>query len=343
MNIIIDLVGGGLTFLLSLLLTGLIRGYAVKKRLLDHPNHRSSHTMPTPRGGGLAIVVAFAAALLFLLSQNALDSSACWSMICGGGLIAVIGWVDDCRQVSVGVRLAVHGLAVATGLYFLGGVPSLVVEGFTIPAGVLLTVAAGVGLVWLLNLFNFMDGIDGIAAMEASFAALGAALILLCQAGWNHDARLLTLFALACLGFLAWNWPPAKIFMGDVGSGFLGYTLGMAVVLTVHSGTLTLPAWLILLAAFGVDATLTLVGRMAKGERWWSAHCNHAYQGAARRYGSHKTVTLSVCFINCFWLLPLAFWANLRRELGWSLLLAAVFPIALLVLRERSFGEKDAN
>jgi len=339
----IDLVGGGLTFTVSLLLTWLIRGYAVKKSLLDHPNHRSSHTMPTPRGGGLAIVLTFVSVLLFLLSQKNLESSACWALIIGGGLIAVVGWLDDCHQVSAGLRLAVHGLAVATGLSFLGGVPSLALAGLVIPAGAALNVAAGVCLVWLLNLFNFMDGIDGLAAMEASFAALGAALILFCQTGWSQDARLLLFFALAVFGFLAWNWPPAKIFMGDVGSGFLGYALGMAVVLTVQAGGLTLPVWLILLAAFGVDATLTLFGRMAKGERWWTAHCSHAYQGAARRYGKHKTVTLSVLFINCFWLLPLAFWANLRRDLGWPLLLASVLPLMALVLRERSLGEKDAN
>lgn len=337
-----DFVGGGLIFLISLLLTGLIRAYAIKQSLLDHPNHRSSHTMPTPRGGGLAIALAFIGSLLFLFSQNALRSTVCWAIISGGGLIAVVGWLDDCRHVSVVYRLAVHVLAVAIGLFWLGGMPSLALAGWLMPAGVVLNIAAGVCLVWLLNLFNFMDGIDGLAAMEASFVALAAALILSCQNGWSHDARVLTFFALSCLGFLAWNWPPAKIFMGDVGSGFLGYVLGMAVVLTVQAGTLSLPSWLILLAAFWVDATLTLIGRMVNGERWWAPHCSHAYQGAARRYGRHKTVTLAVLCLNCFWLLPLAFFANERPSLAWWLLLVAVAPLVFLVLRERAMGVKDA-
>lgn len=338
MDLIVDLAGAGLTFLVSLGLTGMIRGYALKKRLLDLPNHRSSHTMPTPRGGGLAIVLTFALVLLGLFSKDYLSGSACWAMLSGGLLVAVVGWVDDCGHVAAGWRLMLHGLAVALGLSWLGGVPAFVLAGVLIPAGMALNCVAGLGLVWLLNLFNFMDGIDGLAAMEAAFVALAAAVILLCQVGWGQDVRLLAFFAMSCLGFLAWNWPPAKIFMGDVGSGFLGYALGMAAVLTVQSGALTLPVWLILLAAFWVDATLTLLGRILQGERWWESHCSHAYQRAARRYGSHKTVTLAVLAINTFWLLPLAFGAAVRPGSGWLLVLVAVLPLVLLVQRERSLS-----
>lgn len=338
-----DFVASGLTFLASLLLTGVIRAYAVKRSLLDHPNHRSSHTLPTPRGGGLAIVLSFISSLLFLFWQNSLASGVYWAMIFGGGLIAVVGWVDDCRHVSVVLRLVVHVLAVVLGLYWLGGVASLTVAGWLIPAGLALNVAAAGCLVWLLNLFNFMDGIDGLAAMEASFVALAAALILSWQSGWSHEARLMSFFAVACLGFLVWNWPPAKIFMGDVGSGFLGYMLGILMVMTVQAGTLSLPVWLILLAVFWVDATITLIGRMVNGERWWTPHCSHAYQGAARRFGNHKTVTLALLGYNCFWLLPLAFLANERRCHAWCLLLIALFPLVFLVLWERALGAKSAS
>lgn len=329
---------GGLVFLISLLLTGLIRAYAIKRSLLDHPNHRSSHTLPTPRGGGLAIVVVFLSSLLLL--QQGVHGALRWAMIGGGGVVAVVGWLDDCRHVSVVLRLAVHVLAVALGLFCLGGVSDLGLAGWLIPVGALLTVTAGLCLVWLLNLFNFMDGIDGLAAMEASFVTLAAALILSSQQGWSHEAGMLLLFALSCLGFLVWNWPPAKIFMGDVGSGFLGYVLGMAVVATVQAGSLSLPVWLILLAAFWVDATVTLIGRMVNGERWWAAHCSHAYQGAARRYGSHKRVTVAVLCLNCFWLLPLAYWAAECRAIAWGLLLIAVLPLLCLVLRQRHLGAR---
>ncbi|MDD5757676.1 MAG: glycosyltransferase family 4 protein [Desulfobulbaceae bacterium] len=334
----VDLVAAGLIFSIALLLTGVIRAYAIKRSLLDHPNHRSSHTLPTPRGGGLAIVVVFLSSLL--LWQQGLNGALCWAMIVGGSLIAAVGWLDDCRHVSVVLRLAVHVLAVAMGLYWLGGVPSSPLVGWLIPVGVLLTAMTGLWLVWLLNLFNFMDGIDGLAAMEASFVALAAALLLSGHGGWSHEAKMLIFFALSCLGFLVWNWPRAKVFMGDVGSGFLGYVLGMAAVVTVQAGTLILPAWLILLAAFWIDATITLLGRMVNGERWWAAHCSHAYQGAARRYGSHKKVTVAVLCLNCLWLLPLAYWANESPAIAWWLLLVAALPLSFLVLRERHLDAK---
>lgn len=333
MDLLAELAGAGLAFLLSCGLTGMIRTYALKKRLLDHPNHRSSHTVPTPRGGGLAIVLTFIS-VCALFSRDYLTPAACWAMVSGGLLVAAVGWVDDCGHVAAGWRIIFHGLAVALGLSWLGGVPAL--AGGLIPAGPALNCAAGLALLWLLNLFNFMDGIDGLAAMEAVFVTLAAAFILLCLAGWSREVRLLVLLAMSCLGFLAWNWPPAKIFMGDAGSGFLGYILGVAAVLTVQAGVLTLPVWLILLATFWVDATLTLLGRLWQGERWWEAHSRHAYQRAARRYGAHKTVTFGVLAINIFWLLPMAFLVAARPAVGWPLVPVAVLPLVLLVRRQGS-------
>lgn len=335
--LLVDWAVMALTFLGALVLTGIIRGFALKRGLLDLPNHRSSHSVPTPRGGGLAMVIAVLAILPASLWHQGGSGSAALAILSGGLLVAVVGWVDDCGHLASGFRLVAHFLAVWLGLYWLGGVPPVTVAGGVIPAGVALNCAAGVCLVWLLNLFNFMDGIDGLAAMEAVFVASGAAMLVLSQVGWGQEARVLLLFALSCLGFLVWNWPPARIFMGDVGSGFLGYALGILAIVTVTVGVMTLPAWLILLAAFGVDATVTLFGRIVKGERWWMPHCGHAYQVAARRYGSHRAVTLRVLAINFCWLLPLAFGAIRRPVLGWPLVLIAVVPLLMLVLRERSW------
>ncbi len=338
-----DVLSFGLAFLAALVLTGIIRGYALKRSLLDLPNHRSSHTVPTPRGGGLAIAISFVGTLLFMHWPEVIKGSPWLALVSGGVLVVVVGWVDDCGHLAPAVRIASHVLAVLIGLYWLQGIPPLAVALWVVPAGVILNCVAGVCLVWLLNLFNFMDGIDGLAAMEATFVALGAAVIVLCLSGWGQEAATLILFALSCLGFLVWNWPPARIFMGDAGSGFLGYTLGILLIMTLKSGVLTLPAWLILLAAFGVDATLTLIGRMANGENWWAPHCRHAYQTAARRYGSHRAVTLRVLAINILWLLPLAFLATAKPRFGWLLVLIAVAPLVFLVLRERSWPGKSAG
>ena len=184
-------------------------------------------------------------------------------------------------------------------------------------------------LVWLTNLFNFMDGIDGLAGMEAvSVSGLGAFLLL--RNRLLSGAQLSLMLCAASLGFLVWNWPPAKIFMGDVGSGFLGFTLGTLALFSSKTDSTLVWPWLILLAAFLVDATVTLLRRISGRARWYEAHRSHAYQHAARASGSHAKVTLAVAAMNIGWLFPLA-WAacvvlqsrsHIRRSCGH----AARFP-----------------
>ncbi len=324
------------TLVLSWLFTGLVRRYALSRQLLDIPNPRSSHTRPTPRGGGLAMVAGLAGGLLLAAGQAGLGLSTLALPGLGGLLVAAVGWLDDRGHVSPAWRLLAHVLAVALGMRGLGGAPSLAVAGFVMPAGPGLDLALGLLLVWLLNLFNFMDGIDGLAVSEAAFVALGAAVIVLARGGGIISSWPFLLVASACLGFLPWNWPPAVIFMGDVGSGFLGYVLGLAALWSVKNGGPPAPVWFILLALFWVDATWTLAMRLLAGDRWWAAHCGHAYQRAARRYQSHKTVTLAALAINLCWLLPLALFAAARPRLGWPLMALAVTPLLALVIWIRS-------
>jgi Fuc2NAc and GlcNAc transferase len=192
--------------------------------------------------------------------------------------------------------------------------------------------AAFVALVWLTNLFNFMDGIDGLAGMEAvCVSGLGAVLLL--RDGSVSSVQLSLMLCAASLGFLVWNWPPAKIFMGDVGSGFLGFTLGtLALFFSRTSRALVWP-WLILLAAFFVDATVTLSRRMLSRARWYEAHRSHAYQHAAKAFGSHSNVTLAVAAINVGWLFPMA-WAACRfSKAGPVFVAVAVIPLVYLTLR----------
>ena len=189
-----------------------------------------------------------------------------------------------------------------------------------------------VGLVWMINLYNFMDGNDGLAGLEALCAsALGGLLLASSGLGGLGEAALV--LAGACAGFLVWNWPPAKIFMGDVGSGFLGFVFGVLAIASAKERSWLLWPWLILLAVFIVDSIVTLVRRLITGERWYEAHCSHAYQHAARRWGSHTKVTLTVAAINVAWLFPLACVACVWPASGPLFALAALTPLICVAFR----------
>jgi Fuc2NAc and GlcNAc transferase len=326
-------------FGIALFCTGWFRVFALRNNLLDIPNYRSSHQTPTPRGGGLAIAFAFLLPLCFYVVTDRLIFSQFLAIAAGGTIVAGIGFLDDISHVRVGWRFMGHCLAILLGIFWLDGIPEIQIAGFLMPTGMITNLIAVLFLVWLLNLFNFMDGIDGLAAMETASVTLGAALILFVTSGSNREAWLLILLAASCLGFLYWNWPPARIFMGDTGSGFLGYTTGILMIMTIRSGSLTLLPWLILLASFLVDATVTLSSRIIRGERWYEAHCSHAYQNAARRYKSHRKVTLAILLINIFWLLPLAWLTTVQPNIDWLLTLVALTPLALLVLQQRLLPE----
>lgn len=318
----------------SALLTWIIRGYARRRGLLDVPNHRSSHGTPTPRGGGLAIVFTFLAALLFFRLNQTVTPVLFNAVFYGGVLVAAIGFCDDHVNVAVRWRLLAHFLAVALALLCLGKIPPLQLGGFSWQPGLWGYLPAMVVLVWVLNFFNFMDGIDGIAAVEAISIAVGAALIMAWQHGMTPASLLLVCFAAAVLGFLFWNWPKAHIFMGDGGSGFLGYVLGVMAVYTAGQH-MAIPvwSWFILSGVFTTDATVTLLRRMVNGERWYMAHRSHAYQKMARKWHSHARVTLAVLGINILWLFPLAFWAASSPPLAFILTLLAYTPLIIIVFR----------
>ncbi|KPW84798.1 Fuc2NAc and GlcNAc transferase [Pseudomonas congelans] len=317
---------------LSLILTALLRKYALAKSLIDIPNARSSHSIPTPRGGGVAIVITFIMAMAVLGWAGHLPSSAFVAIVGSGGLVAVIGFMDDHGHIAARWRLLGHFAAAAWALFWLDGLAPLDVMGWTFDAGPLWQVLAAFYLVWMLNLYNFMDGIDGIAGIEAVTVCLGMSIIYALGGHTGLSWEVLMLAA-AAAGFLYWNFPPAKIFMGDAGSGFLGIVLG---VLSIQ-GSWTSPqlfwCWLILLGVFVVDATVTLVRRLLRRERLYEAHRSHAYQFASRHYGRHVPVTLAVGLINLVWLLPIALWVALGDGEGLIWAVMAYCPLILLALR----------
>ena len=259
--------------------TWLARRYALRHALLDAPGERRAHSVPTPRGGGIGIVVAVLLAGGLLLAID--DFRLLQGALPGLALVAVIGLLDDHAPVSPWLRLLVHALAAALlawATWSMTGNAWLAV------------VAFGLAIV-LTNIWNFMDGIDGIAATQAVLVA--GAVAFAGADGWRTWALAL---AAATLGFLPFNVPKARIFLGDVGSGALGFAVAALLMSRLQAAWpvhASLIPWCLPISAFVIDATLTLARRVLRGERWWEPHAQHAYQAWARRLGAHMPVTLA--------------------------------------------------
>jgi len=318
--------------LAAALLTAVLRRIALGRGLLDVPSARSSHSVPTPRGGGATIVLTVSVAWVLLWLRGVIDRDLLAALL-GGVAVAALGFADDRYQLHAAPRLAVHVMAALWALVWLGGLPALQLGDRVVSLG-----AAGYGIgmiamVWVLNLFNFMDGIDGLAASEGVFVTWGATLLavvapVVASGVWPAAIVL----GAACAGFLLWNWPPAKIFMGDVGSGYLGYVIAVLALATARVDPVALCVWLILGGVFWSDATVTLARRLLRGEAIHTAHRSHAYQWLARRWGQHQRVTLIAMGINVFWLFPWAVFAELHPRWALSCTVAALAPLLALVL-----------
>jgi UDP-N-acetylmuramyl pentapeptide phosphotransferase/UDP-N-acetylglucosamine-1-phosphate transferase len=257
--------------------TWLARRYALRRNLVDQPGERRSHAVPTPRGGGIAIVAALLVACAWIgLLPGPAPAWLAWFAL-GLVLVAGVGSWDDHRPLSPWLRLGVHAAAaacLACAAWIIAGSPTM-------------TVAAFVLAMVLTNVWNFMDGIDGLAASQAILVAVALAALATGAASWLALALLAS-----ASGFLPFNVPRARVFLGDVGSGALGFTLA-ALAIPVFSAPVG-SAWLVTLplSAFLIDAGLTLIGRIRRREPWWHAHVLHAYQRWVRRCGSHMPVTL---------------------------------------------------
>jgi len=320
------------TAVLAAALTRGMVSLARSHRLLDVPNERSSHAVPTPRGGGVGIVLASVAGWSVLALLGHLQTRLLVALAGGGLVIALCGFIDDRHQLSARLRLLVHFGAAVWALIWLGGLPALQIGADTITFGPFGYVLGALGIVWTINLFNFMDGIDGIAASEAAFiSAAGAAL-----AWWVSSAvelpAVAMLFAAACCGFLLLNWPPATIFMGDVGSGYLGYIIAVIAVAAARQSPVALFVWAILGGVFLVDATVTLARRAVRREQLQQAHRSHAYQHLAGRWRGHKPVVIGVLVVNVGWLLPSAAFALRNPDLAGVTTVIALLPLILLAV-----------
>lgn len=307
------------SFAVTALAVRLVLGFLRRRQILDHPNERSSHSRPTPRGAGLAVTPVILAGWL-LLGATGLLLSGQWVVMGGALALLILSWQDDRMGLSARTRLLVHLAAVAAGLYALPA-KELIFQGW-LPFWADRTVAA-ILWIWFLNLYNFMDGIDGITGVET-----------LCIAGglwWLTPAQAqAAVLAGAAVGFLMWNWHPAKIFLGDSGSVPLGYLLGW-LLLRVAGDGLWAPA-LILPAYYLADATITITKRALRGEKIWQAHRQHFYQRAVQGGSSHARVSVmillaDIALIEAAQLAEIDLWRGLAT--------AAVATAAILLFLQR--------
>lgn len=270
-------------FLISFALTYYIRKMAIEKSLVDIPNERSSHTVATPHGGGIAIAITWFFGISYLFYQNDIDSSLYYVLLVGI-VISVVSYFDDLYELSAKLRLLTQALVAMSGLYLLGGLEQIDFIVFSIDNQILTNLFAFFLIIWFINLYNFLDGIDGYASSEAIFLGLSGFLLF-------GDSHFLVLI-FAVLGFLVWNWHKAKIFMGDVGSTLLGYNIAIFTLYYANQEAQNLWIWIILFGVFWYDATLTLYRRYKNGEKLSLAHKKHAYQRLAQYGFAHDKIVI---------------------------------------------------
>lgn len=320
---------------LSLLFTFLVLQLLRHQQLFDLPNARSSHTTPVPRGGGVSFAVLYLMLLGWLAGSEKLVLDEALVLIAGGGVLALVGFLDDRFGLSSKIRLLIQCLCVTLsilGLYYDQLSSASIVIWFGLCGLVLASI-------WWINLFNFLDGIDGYAISEAVLISIAAAGLCALRADIQY-LQLFLLLAAVLVGFGVLNWAPAKLFMGDVGSYFLGFIIAMLAVLTVREQLISPLVWLVLTSLFWVDASMTLLRRLLNGECWYQAHRSHAYQILSRRWYSHQRVSLSAIGINVVWLIPLSFstqWLVDNNHQGFAVVSAVIacLPIIAGVQRLR--------
>ncbi|TLP37768.1 MraY family glycosyltransferase [Arcobacter arenosus] len=299
--------------LISFSLTYFIKEYAIKKSLVATVNERSSHTVPTPHGGGIALAITWFLGLLYLYFTDDIDLNLFYALLVGI-VISLVSFLDDIYELSAKLRLIFQSLVSLGGLYFLGGFESLDFFVFSIENQIVTNIFAFFMIIWFINLYNFLDGINGYAGSEAIFLSLSGFILF----NENHFIVLIV----AVLGFLYWNWNKAKIFMGDVGSTLLGYNIAVFTIYYSNQTSENFWIWIILFSLFWFDATVTLIRRKLNGEKLSQAHKKHAYQRLTQAGWSHYKVTNYSVVVNIILFCLVYFVSNI--------FIAFIFSIILL-------------
>ena len=318
--------------LVAVLSAGVIR-YGPRFGLLDTPVARSAHVAPKPLGGGAALAAPYFLCVIWFVASAAISESALAYLGCL--FIVVLGFSDDRWQLSSKIRLPVQFIVSVAAVRAIG-VDSVDFGFFSLSEPLTLSLLAVLSLVWLCNLTNFMDGIDGIAASQLLVTSLSCVVLLVgldaaADESGEHDVvlTLSVVLAASAAGFLLWNWSPASLFMGDAGSGFIGFALGLLALESLVTQRMSVWSWVLLLGVFIADTAVTLLVRIIRGERWYEGHSQHAYQILSRRLNSHPRVVGGVILINICWLLPLAWVAGILPHYG---VLFATIGLAPLLL-----------
>jgi glycosyltransferase WbpL len=311
------------TLLLSALLCGLYQRFARARQILDIPNQRSSHSRPTPHGGGVPLLFAFTLGLVLSAGLYGIWDTAFVTLAICALVLMLIGVCDDMRGLSVQWRvLAYSVVCTVTAANLLEDVVS---ENIVLGAALMLFWA--LSLFWSLNLYNFMDGIDGIAALQTVFICCSAAFLVWITGHDGSYVRFCLLIGAAHCGFMLWNCPPARLFMGDAGSVPTGFLLAGLALLGTVQGQLNPLCWVVLSAVFIVDATYTLAWRITTGQAFTEPHRMHAYQRLSRHWGSHLRVDMLLLAINLLWLFPLAWILQICPDIEIFLVFLAYLPL----------------
>lgn len=300
----------------SALLVGIYRKVAARIGLLDTPTGRSSHRCATVSGAGIVLAGIFVVVVALLLASGQIAVKTA-SLFALAGTVAVVGWLDDRYLLSIRLRFSLYAVFAILGVVLIGVQPPL------------FAIAAMLFVLAHMNLFNFMDGIDGLAIGQTIFCCGSAAWLLQASAPNELIPISLGLGAIAS-GALLWNWSPAKVFLGDAGSILFGLCLAILAVDSAVEGSLHFATWLILFAAFISDSATTLVARALAGEKIYLAHRTHVYQLAARRFNSHAVVTCCYMLINLVFLLPLSILAE--QNAAWRYYYLSIAYVPLIVI-----------
>jgi len=298
--------------LVSFSLTYFIKEFALKKSFVALVNERSSHSVPTPHGGGLAIAITWFLGLIYLFYTQQIEASLFYLLMLGM-IISVLSFFDDIYELSAKLRLSIQSIVAIVSLVMMGGFNSLDFGFFSISNTIFTNVFAFFLIVWFINLYNFLDGINGYAGAETVFLAIAGFLLF----GDNHFLILLV----STLGFLYWNWNKAKIFMGDVGSTLLGYNVAIFTLYYGSEESIDFWIWIILFSLFWFDATITLIRRIMNAERISEAHKKHGYQRLNQSGWSHFKVTNWAIVVNCILLCLVYFISNIFIVFSISIML----------------------
>ncbi len=308
----------------------LYKKIAIQKEIISNLNYRTLHEVPTPRGGGIVFSLLFSFTIFALWYGDEISDQVFYMFGLGGFVATFFGFLDDVKNIKAKIKLAIQLFLGGWAVYWLeyGDLPLLESIPFLI-----VTLVALFFMVWMMNAYNFMDGIDGMAASGAIFISLTLATVLFLTEGSVEIITIFILIAATVSGFMFFNWPPATIFMGDAGSVFLGYIFGSLLLFTVLNNDISIWSWITVFGYFFADTVVTQIMRVILVKKWYLAHRSHAYQNLARITGSHLKVIGAVILYNIIWIFPLVVWSVLQPEMEVVAAILAVAPAMIVTYK----------